>query len=101
MGNDVQGLFQRLVEMAHEGGERPIAAFPSSHVGMGTVLMILFWQLKRGVFYAMLPLYILLCGATVYIGAHYLVDVFGGWATSILFFILFDRFYRRLCPDSK
>lgn len=95
VGNTIAGFFQSLVEAAQEGGERPVAAFPSSHVGMSTVLMMLFWRLKRGVFFAMLPLYILLCGATVYIAAHYLVDVFGGWATAILFFYLFDRIYLR------
>jgi membrane-associated phospholipid phosphatase len=100
VGNDVPGLFQWFVELAHEGGERPVAAFPSSHVGMATVIMILFLRLKPAVFYVMLPLYILLCGATVYIGAHYLVDIFGGWATGFLFFILFDRLYLRLSPDN-
>lgn len=100
-GNEVPGFFQSLVEMAHNGGERPVAAFPSSHVGMSTVLMILFWQLKRGAFFAMLPLYVLLCASTVYIGAHYLVDVFGGWATALLFYALFNAFYRKYAPDDE
>ena len=35
-------LFVRtLVEQAQAGGERPTAAFPSSHVGAATVLMLL------------------------------------------------------------
>lgn len=100
-GNDVPGFFHSLVEMAHEGGERPVAAFPSSHVGMSTVLMILFWQQKRGVFFAMLPLYVLLCASTVYIGAHYLVDVFGGWITALLFFVTFDKLYKKLAPHDE
>ncbi len=95
VGNDVPGFFHSLVELAHEGGERPVAAFPSSHVGMATVLMIFFYQQKRAVFYGMLPLYILLCGATVYIGAHYLVDVFGGWITGVLFYLLFNFVFRK------
>ncbi len=98
-GNSIPGFFQHLVEAAQQGGERPVAAFPSSHVGMSTVLMIIFWKLKRGVFYSMLPLYILLCGATVYIGAHYLIDVFGGWITAIVFYVVFDKLYLKLSPN--
>lgn len=93
IGNGIAGFFQYLVELMQESGERPVAAFPSSHVGMGTVIMILFWRLKRGVFWAMLPFYIQLCGATVYIGAHYFVDVIGGWLTAVLFYMAAKRLY--------
>ena len=34
---DPAGLFYQLVEEAKEAGERPVAAFPSSHVGISTV----------------------------------------------------------------
>ena len=40
-----------------------------------------------------MPLYLLLVGATVYIQAHYLVDVFGGLATGVLFYVVLDRLY--------
>ena len=40
-----------------------------------------------------ITLYLLLVGATVYIQAHYLVDVFGGLATGVLFYIILDRLY--------
>lgn len=98
IGNTTEGFFQSLVAAAQEGGERPVAAFPSSHVGMSTILMFLFWRLKRGVFFTMLPLYLLLCGATVYIGAHYLIDVFAGWCTAIIFFYVLDKLYIKLAP---
>ena len=35
------GFFYHLLEMAHNAGERPTAAFPSSHVGITTVVMLL------------------------------------------------------------
>jgi membrane-associated phospholipid phosphatase len=41
----------------------------------------------------MAPFYILLCGATVYIEAHYLVDVLAGWVSSILVFLVTTRLY--------
>ncbi len=38
------GFFYNLVEGSQQVGERPTAAFPSSHVGMSTVLMIMAWR---------------------------------------------------------
>ncbi len=38
------GLFHDLVQQAHNAGERPTAAFPSSHVGVTVVLLWLAWE---------------------------------------------------------
>ncbi len=83
------GLFYQLVEDAKAAGERPTAAFPSSHVGISTVCMLLQvharnWKLLLGMF----PIYAFLCCATVYIQAHYLVDALAGFICGILFFSL-------------
>lgn len=83
-----QGFFHDLVEATQASGERPTAAFPSSHVGMSTVLLFLLWANNRRLFYVSLPFYFFLCCATVYIQAHYLVDVFGGWISAVLFYAL-------------
>ena len=40
-------------------------------------------------------LYFFLCCATVYIQAHYLVDVFGGLVTAVLFYALTNGAYSR------
>lgn len=87
------GVFRRLVEAAQSGGERPTAAFPSSHVGIGTVLMLLLRENRRYLMWCALPFYVLLCCATVYIEAHYLVDVFGGLATAFAFYYMAKRLY--------
>ena len=88
------GFFRELVESAQESGERPTAAFPSSHVGISTVLMTILWKDNhRRLWLAMLPLYVLLCGATVYIEAHYFVDVVGGLLTAFLFYWGSNRLY--------
>lgn len=83
------GLFHRLVLDAQEAGERPTAAFPSSHVGISTICMLLAWHYGRKTLLTiMAPFYVLLCAATVYIQAHYLVDVLGGWATALVIYAL-------------
>ena len=77
---DVRGIFSSLVLSAQEAGECPTAAFPSSHVGMSTVTMILAYRSgNKPLFYIMLPLYLLLCCATVYIKAHYFIDSIVGF----------------------
>ena len=84
------GIFYQLVEDAKAAGERPTAAFPSSHVSLSTVCMMLAWHTKnRKLFYILLPFYVFLCLATVYIQAHYLVDAIAGLLTAIVvYFIL-------------
>lgn len=83
------GLFYRLVEDAKAAGERPTAAFPSSHVGISTVCMLLAAHTKqRKLWLGMLPFYLFLCMATVYIQAHYLVDAIAGLLSGALFYML-------------
>ncbi|MCH5175405.1 MAG: phosphatase PAP2 family protein [Prevotellaceae bacterium] len=91
---EIKGVFSQLVQGAQDVGERPTAAFPSSHVGMSTVTMMLAWQTRnRWLFWLMMPLYLLLCCATVYIQAHYLIDSICGFVSAILFFIITNRLY--------
>ena len=84
------GIFYQLVEDAKSAGERPTAAFPSSHVGVGTVCMLLIWHAdNRKMLYVMLPFYVFLCMATVYIQAHYLIDALAGLVSGvIIYFVL-------------
>ena len=72
------GLFYRLVHAAQASGERPTAAFPSSHVGISTIVLILARRHAPRLLPLLLPLCLLLFGATVYIQAHYLVDAIAG-----------------------
>lgn len=85
-----KGVFYQLVEDAKAAGERPTAAFPSSHVGVSTVLMWLVWHTgNRRFLYILLPFYIFLCLATVYIQAHYAIDALAGLVSgTVLYFAL-------------
>ena len=93
--NFEQGLFFDLVEASQEVGERPTAAFPSSHVGISTILMIMAWRVNKKLCYVLTPFYVLLCCATVYIQAHYLIDVFAGWISAVAIYILSTWMYKR------
>lgn len=91
-----EGFFRSCVEAAQAGGERPQAAFPSSHVGVSTVLMILLWQLRKWAFCIIAPFYVLLCCATVYIEAHYAIDVIGGLLSAVVFYFIARWAYQKL-----
>jgi membrane-associated phospholipid phosphatase len=93
--NFEQGLFFDLVEASQEVGERPTAAFPSSHVGISTILMIMAWRVNKKLCYGLIPFYVLLCCATVYIQAHYLIDVFAGLISAIAIYILSTWMYKK------
>ena len=81
------GFFYQCVASAHAAGERPTAAFPSSHVGVTTILLLLAWHARnRKLLYTLLPFYVLMCFATVYIQAHYAVDVIGGWISALVIY---------------
>lgn len=89
-----EGPCRLFVEAMHDGGERPTAAFPSSHVGIATVILCLaarYCRLTRSsrtlLWYV--PLYAALCVSTVYIRAHYAVDAIAGLLTGLaLYFAL-------------
>ena len=67
-------------------GERPTGAIPSSHIGLMVTYMLLMWQHARKLFYWILPFSILLALSTVYIKAHYVIDVITGAALAFPFY---------------
>ena len=91
---DSDGLFYQLVGQSQAAGERPTAAFPSSHVGVSTILMILAYRADRRLPLYLFPFYLLLCCATVYIQAHYLIDVIAGFFSAFVIYYIAERFYK-------
>ena len=66
-----------------------MAAFPSSHVGVTFVVMLLAWHFKlRKLFWALLPFAVLMFFSTVYIFAHYAIDALAGLLSGLLCWIL-------------
>ena len=93
--NDVSGFFSQMVQNTQQVGERPTAAFPSSHVGISTLIFILILKNRRYIFFSILfPVYLALVMATVYIQAHYFIDVIAGLITSVMFYYLGKVVYK-------
>ena len=89
------GIFHQVLNLAHDAGERPTAAFPSSHVGITTIVVLLALHTRsRRLTGFILPFYILMCFATVYIYAHYAIDVLAGLATGVVFYFVTTKVYQ-------
>lgn len=91
------GPFHYMVELTQAAGERPTAAFPSSHIGISTIVLMLCRRYQqKALFWCFLPFYLLLCCATVYIHAHYLVDAIFGLLSSFVVYYMVSRMYENL-----
>jgi membrane-associated phospholipid phosphatase len=78
--------------------EEPTGAFPSSHVGLALILsyVSLKYQKKLTLFLVGLPFVIGICFATVYLKAHYAIDVLGALITVPIFVVISGYVYSRL-----
>ena len=86
------GFWYHILDLTHDAGERPTAAFPSSHVGVTTVIMLLALRTRsKGLIFTILPFYVAMCFSTVYIYAHYAIDAIAGLITgTLLYFSLIN-----------
>ena len=90
------GFFYHLLDLTHDAGERPTAAFPSSHVGITTVVMLLALRTRSlKLIFTILPFYVLMCFSTVYIYAHYAIDALAGLATGVLLYYVLRSLYAK------
>ena len=80
------GIFGKLVKFIQKYGEHPTGAFPSSHVGISIIITYLFYKKMKPLFYSLLPISFLILFATVYIRAHYAIDVIAGIISSFIIF---------------
>ena len=94
------GFFYQLVASAQDAGERPTAAFPSSHVGVSTIVLLLARRHCPKLLWLFLPLWVLLCCATVYIRAHYFVDAIAGLLVAPLVLVIATKLTRLLAMRS-
>ena len=89
------GPMYKALVIAHDAGERPTAAFPSSHVGVAVVVMWLAWETRnKKLFFTLLPFSVLLFFATFYIQAHYAIDAIAGLFAGTAFYFLLHLLYK-------
>jgi len=87
-------FFSKLMHFLQAIGEKPTGAFPSSHVGISFTVVIFVAQHCRILLKYVLPLFIILILSTVYIKAHYLIDVLGGFAAVAVTYPLMNRIFK-------
>ncbi|WP_298550062.1 phosphatase PAP2 family protein [uncultured Algibacter sp.] len=89
-------FFDKVMHFIQENGEQPTGAFPSSHVGISLIILIISKKTIPIFFKIALPITILLFLSTVYIKAHYLIDVFGGIIVAPLILFISKKLYYNL-----
>lgn len=90
------GLFHNLVQASHNAGERPTAAFPSSHAAIATLSMLVAIRQKEWRYLIIFAVpYVFLVMGTVYIYAHYAVDAIAGVITAVPVFFLMEYLYKK------
>jgi membrane-associated phospholipid phosphatase len=93
---EAQGIFGNMIKLIQKNGEVPTAAFPSSHVGISWIVIFWLYQNFRKSVKFFIPFVVLLMFSTVYIKAHYFVDVVAGFISAPIVFFLTFKFYKFL-----
>lgn len=86
-------LFGDVIRHIQASGEAPTAAFPSSHVAMCLIIIYMVYKEMDTLWIYLLPISILLIFSTVYIRAHYAVDIFAAFITAPLVYQLSSKIY--------
>ncbi|MBI9061863.1 MAG: phosphatase PAP2 family protein [Marinilabiliaceae bacterium] len=71
-------FFSHVMHFIQHVGEQPTGAFPSSHVGISVIILMLSKKYAPPFFKFAWPLVIILIISTVYIKAHYAIDSIAG-----------------------
>jgi len=87
-------FFSSLMRAIQSSGEKPTGAFPSSHVGLTLIAMYLLFLHARKYFYLLLPVAIILTASTVYIKAHYLIDVVCAFIFTPIIYLASKKIYK-------
>lgn len=89
-------FFSDIVKYIQSVGEGPTGAFPSSHVGIMTIVIILAIKYRPKLLRWIIPISVILYLSTVYIKAHYVIDVMGGVLTVPIMYWISSITYTRL-----
>ncbi|KGL63288.1 phosphatase PAP2 family protein [Polaribacter sp. Hel1_85] len=92
-------LFDEIMHLIQKA-EQPTGAFPSSHVGLSLIVLVLFRKRVPNYFKIAIPFVILLILSTVYIKAHYAVDAIAG-IISVPIVLFLSTFLYKNTPEYK
>lgn len=90
---EARGIFGRIIKIIQHNGEVPTGAFPSSHVGISLIIFWWVWRHLRRFAIYFVPALLCLIPATVYIKAHYAVDVIAGFCSAPIVYFLIQKSY--------
>ncbi|MCL2597406.1 MAG: phosphatase PAP2 family protein [Paludibacter sp.] len=93
-------LFYKMLAIVQFYGEKRTGAFPSSHIGISLIFLFIFFKYNRRIFLILLPIFVILALSTVYIKAHYIIDVIAGFVTAPLFYYLAYKVFDKMWPIS-
>jgi membrane-associated phospholipid phosphatase len=89
------GLFTWLVSFVEGRGSIRGGAFPSSHVAIGLVVLVMACRHQRTMFWVLLPIISGLFVSTVYCRFHYAVDVLSGLLVGVVGLIIGGWMHRK------
>ncbi|MDD7913058.1 phosphatase PAP2 family protein [Polaribacter ponticola] len=92
-------VFDKIMHLIQKA-EQPTGAFPSSHVGISLIILVLFRKRVSNYFKIAFPFVILLILSTVYIKAHYAVDAIAGIISVPIVLFISNLLYKKI-PDFK
>jgi len=87
-------FFDYIIHQIQSFAEQPTGAFPSSHVGVSVIILMISRKTTPVFFKIALPFVILLVLSTVYIKAHYAIDIIGGLLIAPFILYLTNILYR-------
>lgn len=94
-------VFDEIMHFIQRTAEQPTGAFPSSHVGISIIILMISRKIAPVFFKMAWPFVVLLILSTVYIKAHYAIDVLGGLLVAPFVLYLSKILYRSLAKGSK
>jgi membrane-associated phospholipid phosphatase len=87
-------FFDHIMHFIQRVAEQPTGAFPSSHVGISFIILILSKKIAPEFYNKVWPLVVILIVSTVYIKAHYAIDIIAGLIIAPFILYLSDFLYQ-------
>lgn len=88
-----QGPFGYLIKFIQDTAEVPTGAFPSSHVGIALLLGYYIYKYFKEYLVSVSLVIAILILSTVYIKAHYVVDILAAFIVTPIFYYLSNKLY--------